>query len=103
MLQFRRADRFLAEILRTATDDGILCSQAGEDTERTKGSAREMHSVDCTSFKKSLPGWEMRHADVRTTLRVYSHLLSETHVDIMEKPGQRSIGTNVPISTGVVA
>lgn len=46
---------------------------------------------------------QMRHADVRTTLRVYSHLVSETHVDVMEKLAQRSIGTNVPISTEVSA
>ena len=44
---------------------------------------------------------QMRHADVRTTLRVYSHLVSETHVGVMEKLAQRSIGTNVPISTEV--
>jgi integrase len=42
---------------------------------------------------------QMRHADVRTTLRIYSHLVSETHVDVMERLAQRSIGTNVPIST----
>jgi integrase len=46
---------------------------------------------------------QMRHADVRTTLKVYSHLVSETHTDIMEKLAQRSIGTNVPISTEVNA
>jgi integrase len=42
---------------------------------------------------------QMRHADVRTTLKVYSHLVSETHTDIMEKLAQRSIGTKVPIGT----
>ena len=30
---------------------------------------------------------------MRTTLRIYSHLVSETHVDVMEKLGQRPIGT----------
>jgi len=42
---------------------------------------------------------QMRHADVRTTLRIYSHLALETHRECMEKIGQRSIGTNVPIVT----
>jgi hypothetical protein len=35
--------------------------------------------------------------------RIYSRLVSETHVDVMEKLAQRSIGTNVPISTEVNA
>ena len=42
---------------------------------------------------------QMRHADVRTTLRIYSHLVSETHRECMEKLGKRSSGTNVPIGT----
>jgi integrase len=42
---------------------------------------------------------QMRHADVRTTLRIYSHVISETHKEWMESMGQRSIGTNVPIGT----
>jgi integrase len=42
---------------------------------------------------------QMRHADVRTTLRIYSHLVSDTHRECMERIGQRSIGTNVPIGT----
>jgi integrase len=46
---------------------------------------------------------QMRHADVRTTLRIYSHLVSETHRECMEKIGKRPIGTNVPISTEVNA
>jgi integrase len=46
---------------------------------------------------------QMRHADVRTTLKIYSHLVSETHVDVMERLAQRSIGTNVPIGTEVNA
>jgi integrase len=46
---------------------------------------------------------QMRHADVRTTLRIYSHLVSETHRECMEKIGKRPIGTNVPISTEVSA
>jgi len=46
---------------------------------------------------------QMRHADVRTTLRIYIHLVSETHVDVMERLAQRSIGTKVPIGTEVGA
>ncbi len=46
---------------------------------------------------------QMRHADVRTRLRIYSHLVSETHVDVMERLAQRSISTVVPISTEVGA
>jgi integrase len=46
---------------------------------------------------------QMRHADVRTTLKIYSNLVSETRVDVMEKLAQRSIGTNVAISTEVDA
>jgi integrase len=42
---------------------------------------------------------QLRHADVRTTLRIYSHLVSETHRECMERIGQRSIGTNVLIGT----
>ena len=30
---------------------------------------------------------QMRHADVRTTLRIYSHVVSETHRECMEKIG----------------
>ena len=42
---------------------------------------------------------QMRHADIRTTLKVYAHVISTTHRDFMESVGQRSIGTNVPIRT----
>jgi integrase len=42
---------------------------------------------------------QMRHADIRTTLRVYAHVISKTHREFMESVGQRSIGTNVPIRT----
>jgi integrase len=42
---------------------------------------------------------QMRHADIRTTLRVYAHVISKTHRDFMESVGLRSIGTNVPIGT----
>jgi len=46
---------------------------------------------------------QIRRADVRTPLREYSHLVSETHVDVMEKLAERSIGKNVPIGTEVNA
>lgn len=42
---------------------------------------------------------QMRHVDVRTTLKIYSHLVSGTPTNIMKKLAQRSIATNVPIST----
>ena len=42
---------------------------------------------------------QMRHADIRTTIRVYAHVISKTHREFMESVGQRSIGTNVPIGT----
>jgi hypothetical protein len=41
----------------------------------------------------------MRHADVRTTLRVYAHAIPQSQRDAMESIGQGSIGTNVPIGT----
>jgi integrase len=42
---------------------------------------------------------QMRHADIRTTLRVYAHVISKTHREFMESVGLRSIGTKVPIGT----
>jgi integrase len=42
---------------------------------------------------------QMRHADVRTTLKIYSHAIPETQRDAMEKLVGVSIGTNVPIGT----
>jgi integrase len=41
---------------------------------------------------------QMRHADVRTTLKIYAHALPESQRDAMEKVGQ-SISTLVPIGT----
>lgn len=41
---------------------------------------------------------QMRHADVRTTLKVYAHAIPQSHRDAMEKVGQ-SISTVVPIGT----
>ncbi len=42
---------------------------------------------------------QMRHADVRTTLAIYSHAIPETQRDAMEKLAELSIGTFVPIGT----
>jgi integrase len=39
---------------------------------------------------------QMRHADVQTTLRVYSHAIPATQRDAMDK---LSIGTTAPIGT----
>lgn len=45
---------------------------------------------------------QMRHADVRTTLKVYAHVIPQSQRDSMERIAKRSIGTNVPIGTGEV-
>ena len=45
---------------------------------------------------------QMRHADVRTTLKVYAHVIPQSQRDSMERIARRSIGTNVPIGTDVV-
>ncbi len=50
-------------------------------------------------MRESVLQRQMPHADVCTTLRIYSHLVSETHRECMERIGERSIGTNVPIGT----
>jgi len=42
---------------------------------------------------------QMRHADVRTTLKVYAHVIPQSQRDSMERIAKRSIGTNVPIGT----
>lgn len=47
---------------------------------------------------------QMRHADVRTTLRIYSHSIPSTQRAAMESVADSlSIGTNVPIGTKTVA
>jgi integrase len=45
---------------------------------------------------------QMRHADVRTTLKVYAHVIPQLQRDSMERIAKRSIGTNVPIGTSIV-
>jgi integrase len=42
---------------------------------------------------------QMRHADVRTTLRVYSHVIQQTHRDEMEKLGGLPNWNIVPVGT----
>jgi integrase len=39
---------------------------------------------------------QMRHADVKTTLRVYTHIIPQSPREAMERAGM-AIGTNVPI------
>ncbi len=46
---------------------------------------------------------QMRHADVRTTLRVYAHVVPQSQRNSMERIANRSIGTNVPIRTKSIA
>jgi integrase len=46
---------------------------------------------------------QIRHADVRTTLKVYAHVIPQSQRDSMERIAKRSIGTNVPIGTGATA
>lgn len=42
---------------------------------------------------------QMRHADIKTTLRIYAHAIPQTHRDVMERLQGLSIGTGVPIGT----
>jgi len=46
---------------------------------------------------------QMRHADVRTTLKVYAHVVPQSQRNSMERIANRSIGTNVPIGTKSIA
>jgi integrase len=46
---------------------------------------------------------QMRHADVRTTLKVYAHVIPQSQRDSTERIARRSIGTNVPNGTRAVA
>jgi integrase len=39
---------------------------------------------------------QMRHADVRTTLKVYAHVIPQLQLGSMERIVNRSIGTKVP-------
>jgi len=43
---------------------------------------------------------QMRHADVRTTLKVYAHVIPQSQRNSMERIANRSIGTSVPNGTG---
>ena len=46
---------------------------------------------------------QMRHADVRTTLRTYSHVFQQSHRDAMERTGQALTVQIVPFSTASAA
>ena len=46
---------------------------------------------------------QMRHADVRTTLKVYAHVIPQSQRNSMERIANRSIGTNVPNGTNSIA
>lgn len=69
----------------------------------TGGLHRFRHGLATELADKSVPlpvlQSQMRHADVKTTLRVYSHVIQQSHRDAMESLGQASIGTNVPFGT----
>jgi hypothetical protein len=42
---------------------------------------------------------QMRHADVRTALKAYAHVIPQSQRYSMERIARRSIGTNVPNAT----
>lgn len=44
---------------------------------------------------------QMRHADVKTTLKVYAHAIPASQRDAMERLAGNSIGTNVPVGTNL--
>ncbi len=69
---------------------GLHCFRHGLATELAE------RSVPITVLQQ-----QMRHADVRTTLRVYAHAIPQSQRDAMESLG--SIGTVVPIGTKSVA
>ena len=69
-------------------DAGLHCFRHGLATELAE------RSVPVTVLQQ-----QMRHADVRTTLRVYAHAIPQSQRDAMESIGQGSIGTIVPIGT----
>jgi integrase len=67
---------------------GLHCFRHGLATELAE------RSVPVTVLQQ-----QMRHADVRTTLRIYAHAIPQSQRDAMELIGQGSIGTVVPIGT----
>jgi integrase len=42
---------------------------------------------------------QMRHADVRTTLKIYAHVIPQAQRESIKRIAKRAIGTNVPIGT----
>jgi integrase len=73
-------------------DAGLHCFRHGLATELAE------RSVPVTVLQQ-----QMRHADVRTTLRVYAHAIPQSQRDAMESVGAHSIGTLVPIGTETAA
>lgn len=71
---------------------GLHCFRHGLATELAE------RSVPVTVLQQQL-----RHADVRTTLKVYAHVIPQSQRDAMESIGAGSIGTNVPIRTATAA
>jgi integrase len=67
---------------------GLHCFRHGLATELAE------RSVPVTVLQQ-----QMRHADVRTTLRIYAHAIPQSQRDAMESVGNGSIGTVVPIGT----
>lgn len=55
--------------------------------------ARDSQATELVESNVPLPvvQKQLRHADVATTLRVYSHAISETHRNVMEQLAQRTI------------
>jgi hypothetical protein len=46
---------------------------------------------------------QMRHPDVRTTLKVYAYVIPQSQRESMERIAARSIGTKAPDGTRAVA
>ncbi len=72
----------------TDKNAGLHCFRPGLATKLAE------RSVPVTVLQQQL-----RHADVRTTLKVYAHVIPQSQRDAMERIGAGSIGTNVPIGT----
>jgi hypothetical protein len=63
-----------------------------------------LHPFNFSSSEESVPitvfQTQMRHANVKSTLRVYAHIIPQSQRDAMERASM-AIGTNVPIGTEV--
>jgi hypothetical protein len=54
----------------------------------TKGCTAAMRAIGSITVLQT----QMRHADVRTTLKVYAHVIPQSQRDSMERIARRSIG-----------